>query len=407
MKERLCGGVLPTVVVVSVLMLIGLLGLLTLWGHEALLFARDCRLRQARADVESAYTLYALAPQHDGLTASEGCQLYDSVAGSRVFVNAAPWGLYDAVRVCTVDSLINTCRLFGAGNRQSPTLIYANNRSAVTLAGQTALQGELRLPQNGLIYGRVGSDFYRGREIVRAAVKMSESKIPMPQTEALRRVRAILDHITPPVVTSEMMPVGQALPDSLTCSFLADSTVFDIGGGEIRDYNLRGKIILYADEIRLDSTCRIEHLLVCARKAVVGRGARITAQLFASDTVIIEDRAVLEHPSGVYSRQYVRIGERAEVNGYVIVRDTVKRKEMTANYHQDRTARVRGLLYVDGVAQIQGIVAGAAVLRQAAYFSPQGYYKDIFYDASLLENSITVQPLWLASVQRKEALCVD
>ena len=58
--RRIRGGVLPTVVVVSVVILIGMLGLLTLWEPENLLFARSGRLRQARADAESAYTLYRL-----------------------------------------------------------------------------------------------------------------------------------------------------------------------------------------------------------------------------------------------------------------------------------------------------------------------------------------------------------
>lgn len=55
------GNVLPTVVVVSVVMLTTLLGLVMLWEQESLLFARSRRLKQARADVESAYALWATA----------------------------------------------------------------------------------------------------------------------------------------------------------------------------------------------------------------------------------------------------------------------------------------------------------------------------------------------------------
>ena len=165
--------------------------------------------------------------------------------------------------------------------------------------------------------------------------------------------------------------------------------------------------MLYADCLRIDSTCRMEHLLVVARKITVGGGARIAAQLFARDTVVVEARAVLEYPSGIYAGQYAEVGDRAEVNGYAVVRDTVRRKKVSASYRQSRTARLRGLLWVDGVAQVQGIVAGRAVLRQAVYFSPQGYYKDMFYGVTLLENPVTAQPLWLASARRKEAACAD
>ena len=83
---------------------------------------------------------------------------------------------------------------------------------------------------------------------------------------------------------------------------------------------------------------------------------------------------------------------------------------MAASYRQSRTARVRGLLHADGAAQVQGIVAGCAELRQVVYFSPQGYYKDMLYDLTLLENSATAQPLWhggAETVRRKEAVCVE
>ena len=115
---------------------------------------------------------------------------------------------------------------------------------------------------------------------------------------------------------------------------------------------------------------------------------------------------MLEYPSGIYAGMYAEIGDRTSVNGYAIVRDTVVRKKVSANYRQSRTARLRGLLWVDGVAQVQGVVSGCAVLQQAVYFSPQGYYKDMLYDVTLLENPVTAQPLWLPAVRRKEAACV-
>ncbi|MFQ8756571.1 MAG: hypothetical protein ACLR9A_04740 [Alistipes putredinis] len=150
--------------------------------------------------------------------------------------------------------------------------------------------------------------------------------------------------------------------------------------------------------------------MVCARKITVGSGARIAAQLFARDTVVVEPCAVLEYPSGIYAGRYAELGDRATADGYVIVRDTVRHKKMAASYRQSRTARVRGLLHADGAAQVQGIVAGCAELRQAVYFSPQGYYKDMLYDVTLLENSATAQPLWhggAEAVRRKEAVCVE
>lgn len=393
------GSVLPTVVTVSVVMLTGLLGLVMLWEQEMTLFARSQRLRKAHADVESAFTLYRLHPDDDALTAAEGYTLYGSLPRSRVFVRTEPWGLYEMGWVSTEDSLLHRCRLFGTEPEAAATLYYADHRSAVILAGRTVLQGTLHLPRNGLIYGRMESDFYRGSEIPGSAIQRAESGLPPPDPEAVRRIAALF---------AEPLENTARFPDSLFRSFLQDSAaLLTLDQAKLSDCMLRGRIILCADEVRIDSTCRFEHPLVAARKITVAGGARITAQLFARDTLIIEPHATLENPSGIYAGVYAELCDHAEVNGYVVVRDTVVRKTVTANYRQARTARVRGLVWVDGIAHVQGIVAGRMALLQAVWFSPLGYYKDMLYRVTLLENPITAQPLWLASKRRKEAACVE
>ena len=74
------GAVLPTVVVAALVMLTATLGLLALWEQETLLFTRTQRLRQARADVESAALLYRLHPDERALTAAGGYLLYDAAS---------------------------------------------------------------------------------------------------------------------------------------------------------------------------------------------------------------------------------------------------------------------------------------------------------------------------------------
>ena len=56
-----------------------------------------------------------------------------------------------------------------------------------------------------------------------------------------------------------------------------------------------------------------------------------------------------------------------------------------------------------------GHVTGFAGLRAAAYFSPQGYYKDMLYDVDLRENPVTAHPVWIADsvARRKEVVCTN
>lgn len=399
MKTDLRGNVLPTVVAVTAVMLTAMLGLIVLWSQETALFARRERIRQARADAESVCTLYRLHPDDEALRAAEGYVLYDSLPRSRVFLRREPWGLYELVYVCTADSCVRICRLMGAGHDPQEVLCLADGDAAATLAGKTVLQGLCRLPHNGLQYGRVGADFYRGAPVPHTAVLRSERGLPQPPSGLTHRIDSIL-------LASQEASDKELIPDSLDVSFTAPTSLFRCGAEPLGGRTLRGRIVLRADTLRIDSVCRMEHVIVFACKIVVAPGCRIGAQLFARDTVIVGAGAVLEYPSGIYAGRYAELCDGAEVNGYAIVCDTLRRKIPRPSYRQARTARLRGLLWVGGRAQVQGIVAGRALLREAVYFSPQGYYTGMLYDATFLKNPVTAQPLWLHSVRRKEAACV-
>lgn len=126
-------------------------------------FSHACSVCGRRApDAESAALLYCLHPGDRALTDDDGLTLCDSLPKSRVFLRREPWGLYELLRISTADSLAVSCRLLGVAADPRQTLRYADNRTAVTLAGDTRLHGVLHLPQNGLAYGRVGADFFRG-----------------------------------------------------------------------------------------------------------------------------------------------------------------------------------------------------------------------------------------------------
>ena len=220
------GAVLPTVVVAALVMLTATLGLLALWEQETLLFTRTQRLRQARADVESAALLYRLHPDERALTAAGGYLLYDSLPQSRIFVRREPWGLYELLHITTADSLVASSRIVGAEPDPARTLFYADDRTAVTLAGDTRLHGTLRLPQNGLTYGRVGAEFYRGEEVPRTAIRSSAAMLPAPSAAVAARIGALF-------AFAQQLPAAGDLPDSLGISFRDPTVALRLGTAEI------------------------------------------------------------------------------------------------------------------------------------------------------------------------------
>lgn len=395
------GNVLPTAVAATMIITVGMLGLVALWEREHMADLHLARLRQARADAESAYLLYCLHPDNERIVAPEGYRLYDSATRSHVYVKVEPWGLYDVVSAAGADSLARICRITGVRPDGRRALYYADNGNALGIAGTTRLQGDVYLPQNGVVYASMESEFYDGPPIAQSCIFRSEAALPRPDSSAVERLQTL------PAPAAEAV---HALPDSLHVPFSAGGTVtLRVGSACTGDCDLSGRIVLCGDEIRIDSTCRLHNVVVRARKVTVAAGARITAQIIADDTVEVRERARLQYPSGICAGRYAALGDGASLDGYAIVCDTVHRTPPSANYCQRPTARMRGLLYVDGTADVQGVVTGYACLAHAVRFAEQGYYKDMLYRVVLRPNPVTAHPIWIAAehTRRKEAACVD
>jgi hypothetical protein len=211
------------------------------------------------------------------------------------------------------------------------------------------------MPAVGVVYGQMGADFFSGDEIPPAMMSVSGEELPKPNAEAIATIK-------------DLMP-------------------------------LAGR------DLTIDGFQDLSDTVLVARKVRIEKGFTGPVQVFALDSIIVEAGVTLEYPSGLFSEKHVSIGDGSAVNGYVVVIPPEGSDEpdiMQANYKQSRLARVRGMIYIDGIAQIQGIVSGTAFLDRAIYYSPQGYYENMLYDLTILENREMAWPLLLDGVPQRE-----
>ena len=228
--NRLPAGVLATVLVVSALMLLSVLGVLALWESDFLFFSRAGYLSRQRANVESAFVLYvADSTLTARLDEQGGLRLYDGLPDSRVRIAVRPWGLYEAVRVEAADSRIAPTRLFGSAAPfaclpgEESGLWYATDAASLSLAGRTSLHGCLRLPRHGVQYGQIRSVFFCGERIEGARTAYAGKELPPVRTDARRMTDSLLRLLEAP---GAWMPT----PDSLSAGFgEAEPRMLDAG----------------------------------------------------------------------------------------------------------------------------------------------------------------------------------
>lgn len=410
-SRNIRAAVLPTVLVTASMMLLSVLALLALWDADYLFFSRMRHLQAQRAYLGSAFALYA----HDSLLLSRlgsdsSLLLFDSLPASRVRLGVRAWGLYELVTAIAQDTSMASVRLLGQqrASRYDGTLYYPDRVSSLSLTGNSVLEGRLLLPAHGIQYGQMRSVFFTGEPVDPSCIGFSGKDLPPVAAIARRRVDGLLR-------TDDPCTVSAAGADSLCRSFRNPQPIRLWLGAEARLSGavFCGHIALHAGALSIDSGCRLRDVVVVARTIRIGDGFRGSAQFFASDSLIVGRRVELQYPSGLFLRgdraqRYAEVGARSRVDGYVIVDGSGEPDIRKANYRQGASAVVRGLLYVDGAAQVQGVVSGCAYLNLSAYYSAEGYYRDMLYNLAVIENPAYAFPLWMqAPYRRKEAACVD
>lgn len=391
---ELRGNVLPTVMVVAALMMLTVLAVMSLWEMDTQLFVRNSHIKARRADLASAFVIYEELP---GIYSEDKpFTVFKEDPLSEVAFERRPWGIYEVMTAASVHAGIRESAIIGLRPDSGTGLYYADNNSSLTLTGNTNIHGTLHGPKNGIIYGQMKSVFFNGERLPQNRIKTAGKTLPVPASPPKKEVAALLELSAH---TGYPQP-----PDSLSVSFAGDSTaVFNIPCGLMEFYTLSGNIVLVGDKIKIGASNAFGDILVAGRSITIEKGFRGTLQVFARDSLVLENDVRLEYPSGLYSGNYMEIAGGSVVGGYAIVcaRDKDIRKP---NYKQARTAKVRGFLYVDGNAQLQGIVSGPAYLSRTVYYSAEGYYKDILYDASVLGNEEMALPLWLSAEDKRKKI---
>lgn len=393
--STLRASVLAGVMVISVLMLLGVLLFISLWYNELSLDFRFRELRKQQALLSSAFVRYGRdSCLRECWEQDSSILLFPGDESSRVKYRCKQWGLYELVEVTLPGEKCPAVRLMGkaAESRHRATVYIPDNDCALALAGKCAVEGKACISANGISYTQLRSEFYRGRSWGREKLSLSDREFPAADNLAQEWVDCLFAGAEEgDIRTIESMNVPFTSPVQL----LYAPAVTD-------GYRLGGHILLYAgDKVFIGADNEFSQILIVARKVVIEEGFRGSMQVFARDTIVVGDGVFLGAGSGLWVEGHaadplIYLGEQCELNAYVVVNGTVDRPALkTAHYYQPGSTVVRGLVYVDGVADVHGLVNGSLYVREPCYFAPEGYYSGLFYNLLVLRHSSVAYPFLL------------
>lgn len=392
MKKHLKAYALPAVLVMSAVVL---LMIFFAYDSLALKYRRYALYREAHQEREnhtSALNLYL----YDSLlcAAGDSADIFLFDGEDSVHVAVSDWGLYELVRLSnsSPDALTMLVGRRTECPAEAAFWICDRNR-ALSLSADARIEGLAYIPMNGLNYTEIASRYYSGLPLPESDLRLSGPDLPPLDSVAFRKA-------------SELCLLWRKKNKDMS---LSDC--------------LFGERVVLSENLQLPSDA-----LVSARTVTVEKGFEGTAQIFASDTVIVEDGAVLRFPSGIFvnavddshfsddsyssddchsgaCRPFVRLGSDSDVSGYIAVfSENADSGLRFPSYIQEHGSTLRGLLCIDGSCELAGNVYGAAYIRDCYHRSGGNTFPGTLCDARFVRSDSLAFPILLSGAYTRKTI---
>lgn len=381
--KKTTASALPVVLIISILMMIVILMAFEFWNINSFYYIRYHSVKQQKMHLSSVLTLFSV----DSLLARQMVeekkfQLYENDEHSLVYFESFFWGLYDCVNLSNFDHSIKDSYLLGKDkdNYRTPALWVCEREHAISLSGNANIKGKAFLPKNGINYLQLNFDNFRGELLPSSSIRISGKELPLIDSIYIKKMVALKKNAT---LASSEIP-------SHYHSFFKEP-IYALIPSETDKFYAKGKLVLYGDKILVKSSWEISDVLLIAKNVTIESGFSGSLQIVASDTVVIEKDVYLHHPSGIYlqgnqDRTYLHICKGAHIEGYAIVEGNVESRSgfvVDIHYRQDNESVLAGMLYVNGVAHLEGVILGAAYLKECYFLSGENMYEGLIYDGKI------------------------
>lgn len=380
---------IPSVMVISILICLFILFAIAFLNFSNYYYSYYHRTKQQKEDMNSAFVLYCndstLLPkiEKDGFY-----QLYEDDPQTSVSIETGKWGLYEYAKVHTTGNCSSIHLLGKAQECEYKAALWVCSKNMVlSFGGKSEVKGNTYIPANGIKYVELGTLPFQGKEIEDYYIDISERELPEVDRSHLYLMDKYLKE-------TEVIPSSEDSRYKSYYSFSEKEVHFYIPD-DIYKYSIKGHAVLHGNDIVLSSETILDDVILLARRVTIDEGFRGCLQIIATDTVIIRRNAHLRYPSGIYlkgnnDKTYLRMDENSTLSGYAIIFGTTENNSgdyVEENFRQAPTAQFNGLLYVDGVAHLQGSCYGGTYLKECYYLAADKTYATTIYNAKIYRNN--------------------
>jgi cytoskeletal protein CcmA (bactofilin family) len=281
--------------------------------------------------------------------------------------------------------------LSGNGLEEDSTmaLYLADREKPLSLCGKTEIKGTCFLPQTGVKRAYIEGQNFIGTDLIMGKVFPSSQLVLNANEHLLPLIVGLFNRVAKE--NDSVINVDAVGLRSSSRSFY-ESTVFCHSTVPMRigAYKFSGNIILASDrEIRISPDAFLQDVIVCAPKVIIEKGFEGCLQVFAYDSVIVEEKVKLNYPSVIgLARQQkscqntaIWIREGAEIEGTVFADQEARDTKNQIKILIDKGVFIKGFVHSSGWIDLKGSVFGSVACTKFILSTPSSVYENHLLNA--------------------------
>ncbi len=393
--------------VIVIALVIGVLcsSLIVVAYFYRLQYQKNNRYETLQNDIGSGVNIL-LANNDTGFFEQKVFSLYNNNADT-VSLQKLPWGIFDigvAKALIQKDTLY---KIFSIANTIDSTkwavLYLSDKQRPLSVSGKTMIKGDAYIPKAGIKATYVNNMPYEGdKNLITGKVKNSNKDLPELSQDKLN----YLEDCFKQYKQGDSTLLNR---DSVITSFLLPTHIFSLGKtvSTLKNIKISGNVILYSDTtLIIDSTAKLNHIMIFAQSIIVKEGFKGNCQMFALDSIGVEKNCQFNFPSclgvlhlqasNMLTPQQIHLGENTVFNGLLFINKKEK-SNLQALTQLGENTKVCGQIYIDGLLESDDgcEIDGSVFVDRFIYKTTITVYEN--YLVNLKLNATALSPYYLTS----------
>ncbi|PCI94571.1 MAG: hypothetical protein COB15_13700 [Flavobacteriales bacterium] len=277
-------------------------------------------------------------------------------------------------------------------------LYLADQNKPLSLTGRTQITGNCYLPKAGVKRAYIEGKSFVGNKLINGTKYNSNKTLPPINKELINE--NLKNFFPKESINDSLMDYELFLDqDSIINSFQNKTLVlYSPLTINLSKKVIEGNIIIKSDkQIVVNKSAIITNAILYSKGIVIQKGVKGTMQIFAQDSVIIEDNCQLHYPSvialiGQGSSTIARkliVGEKVLVKGSVFLHNENFDRKNQAIVSIGKETEITGQVYSSELLELKGGIIGGVFCKKLILKTPSSVYENHLMDAVINRDELS------------------